>query len=428
MSLNAKIKPISFLLGLVFAFSFVLPVFASPQGIGLELPTIEQQYPPDWNFVRPNTFVLYQSDFSTSDCNYTTYWNVRTEVYDSGDNNLGITTSGEHIYSTDFVGGEYKNTPTGYYLLLGSISSYPSTGDYYISFFPAISGQATPCGTAYYYVPYHVDKGTNTISPISLSTNGTCGQDNGTEITTAPPTGSNVLCLTGSAGEVIYDGIDKIWYWACNGSGGGTSDNCFASLSTTIPINGVCGIADGTTTSTAPPIEELCQLSATPLFGTYIETLNGWSWSCSGFNGGNNIDCSATNSGYSPPETPPTSVIPTPTDCDTFSGIDKILCNLGNIIQGLFLPSADKLVELQTTINNVSKVFPFNYLNVIAGVFSTQTITENSLTLTIMGNTETINPSYFDIPLIAGIKNGFTILVILAFIFWAIGYIKHFFK
>lgn len=55
-----------------------------------------------------------------------------------------------------------------------------------------------------------------------------------------------------------------------------------------IPINGVCGSANGSTVSTAP-ISNLCSAGkASPVSG------NGpWSWSCNSSNGGTNASCFA---------------------------------------------------------------------------------------------------------------------------------------
>jgi hypothetical protein len=94
----------------------------------------------------------------------------------------------------------------------------------------------------------------------------------------------------------------------------------------------------------------------------------------------------------------------------------------------MFLPSTSKITELQTTLNAVGNVFPFNYLRVIGSIFSRETITQGTLTLTMWGNTETINASYWDLPIFENIRLFATVLVLLMFTFWAIGYIKHFFK
>src|SRR6266404_5004797 len=125
------------------------------------------------------------------------------------------------------------------------------------------------------------------------------------------PTG----CVTGTVGSVVDNGTTTTWM--CNGSGGGTStgcsdvdpacvstgcaaastvacglpipnDNCGGACLGTgtsgcvVPVAGVCGLAGGAPTSTAPS-SGLCQNGATPPV-----TVSGtnWIWTCPGTNGG----------------------------------------------------------------------------------------------------------------------------------------------
>jgi hypothetical protein len=44
------------------------------------------------------------------------------------------------------------------------------------------------------------------------------------------------------------------------------------------------------------------------------------------------------------------------------------------------------------------------------------------------GNTETLGDDFWEMEIFDNIKLGITILILLMFTFWAIGYIKHFFK
>jgi hypothetical protein len=193
---------------------------------------------------------------------------------------------------------------------------------------------------------------------------------------------------------------------------------CYAPMIAT--VNGTCGTADGNTSQYAPTEQTMC---ATGFSGNSLSTtVNGWTWSCYGNNNGTIDNCSQTDSGAI---TLPTNPIE---DCDTYTGIDKIVCNLGNTIQGMFLPSQSKLEELQTTINKVGNVFPFNYLRIIGTTFSNSTVTNGGLTMTLLGNTASLDSSFFTIPLFAKVKLFFTIMVLLMFTFWAINYIKHFFK
>ena len=256
---------------------------------------------------------------------------------------------------------------------------------------------------------------------------GACGiADNNLPTTIPIPDGE--ACASGTVDNMhdyyTFDGI--VFAWNCLGSGDGISVSC-NTLPYPNPVNGVCGTANNTTVYNQPEESEKCADGATN--STTLITLTGWSWVCEGLYGGTDASCSATyGGGGTPPTIPDTAPIPTPTDCDSYSGIDKILCNLGNIIQGMFLPSTEKLTELQSSLNSVGNVFPFNYLRVIGNTFSNMTITQGSLTMTMWGNTETINSAFWELPIFENIRLFSTILILLMFTFWAVGYIKHFFK
>lgn len=269
------------------------------------------------------------------------------------------------------------------------------------------------------------------IFPLGSSTppdiDGVCGSADGTLPSTIPiPDGE--ACSSGTVASMhdyySFEGI--IFDWSCLGSGNGISVNC-ESLPFPESTDGVCGPADGGSSFNEPEEEDKCLAGSTG--ATTTITLTGWSWTCFGLYGGNDVSCSSTYSGGgSPPEDIESYPIPTPTDCESYSGIDQIFCNFGNIIQGLFLPSTSKLIDLQNTLNSVGNVFPFNYLRAIGSVFSNTTISEGTLTLTMFGTTETINPAFWTLPIFSNFKLFATILILLMFTFWAINYIKHFFK
>ena len=436
MTLKDKIKPLIFFMGFVLAFSFVLPVFAYPNNV--------QEYDTSIHYdtgtgVFSLSYVIPASVISTSDCNYyatngQSYFYV--QIFNSNDTELMSkpyptgpynSQEGGFLYS-DIVSQGSFNYSMFYSegILIGSIpltEEYTGVGEYYVLVSPRYPlTEYSSCGTAYGYFKYSVDAENNILEGISPSIDGTCGTADGTIPTTFPITGTDA-CAKGTLNNMhdYYTPNGWIYSWACLGSGQGISVAC-ETLPIGTAINGTCGLANGMTVNDEPTELEKCDVGYTN--NSTLKTLTGWTWTCHGFYNGTNENCSAT---YGNNETPP--VIPDLNDCGTYTGIDAIICNIGNTIQGIFLPSASKITELQTTLNGVANVFPFSYLSVISSIFSNAgNITENSLTLTIMGNTETINPSYFDIPIFAEIKNGFTILIILGLIVWAIGYIKHFFK
>jgi len=256
---------------------------------------------------------------------------------------------------------------------------------------------------------------------------GTCGTGHDTIVYTEP-TGTEA-CLTGDISNMVQGQnelqTETYFLWNCLGSNGGSNESCWATMGN--EINGTCGTANGQTLSEEPTASQMCSNGFNG--ESLLTTLNGWTWSCYGFNGGSTDFCSATNNGAeTPPTIPDSSIIPTPTDCESYSGIDKILCNLGNVIQGMFLPSSEKVIELQTTMNEVGNVFPFNYLRAISSVFNNLNFANGSLTMTMWGNTETLGEDFWEMEIFDNIKLAFTVLILLMFTFWAINYIKHFFK
>jgi hypothetical protein len=254
----------------------------------------------------------------------------------------------------------------------------------------------------------------------SSSIDGTCGGDDGQYISHEPPTAPLVLCQAGTPTTTTYwNPIEQTWFWGCLGENGGTDDYCLAYL-TAEPVDAVCGADSGQTLSEPP--DDFCSYGylITP---TYLETITGYSWQCGGYNGGDNVLCTASKGGLTPPEIPETE------DCSILSVPDRWFCQISNAIQNAFLPSPEKLNDLNEVLNGIQAKFPFNYISVASEKFDqiSGNISDGTLTLTIMGNTGTVN-----ITALSGFNStlkmmsGF--LIILMFVFWAIGYIKHFFR
>jgi cysteine-rich repeat protein len=142
--------------------------------------------------------------------------------------------------------------------------------------------------------------------------------------------GSTGLCTAGILSWFVYDTGTHTWSWECAGMSGGSSDTCWAleercgdtfaqtgngeqcddwingddndwcnDLCQTTQI-GVCGSVSGTTvydfnnsgdllTGWSP---DLCASGTVANF-TYDETGHSWSWECTGFNGADDVLCSA---------------------------------------------------------------------------------------------------------------------------------------
>ncbi|MFA5208666.1 MAG: hypothetical protein WC428_08550 [Candidatus Paceibacterota bacterium] len=460
MVLKEKLKPLIFALSLILGIFVIngnvfasttkyIPssdyIYCSGSGVSKEC-FLESPGSPSHSLDYPEVSSWLYSEITSSmadtNCNYGQHYAgsfyARWNKYDNSETFVDFSSYGDYgsVWTTSLTCwqsptscGESSRPHGAVYF--GTIYNYPSSGDYYLKIVPISTSLPFGCGSPADYdikIPFHVDKVANTITLIEqVIEDGVCGTANNNLPTTIPIAGTEA-CYSGSINNLhesySFNGI--IYSWSCLGSGGGISVNC-ETLPYPNPINGVCGTANNTTVYNQPEESEKCSAGATN--STTLITLTGWAWVCEGLYGGTDASCLATYSGGgTPPTDPETSPIPTPTDCEAYSGIDKILCNLGNTIQGLFLPSAGKIEELQNTMNAVGDVFPFNYLRIIGDTFSNMNITSGTLTMTLWGNTETINPAFFDLPLFSKVKLFSTILILLMFTFWAIKYIKHFFK
>lgn len=424
MNLKKIGKHIAIFLGLIFSFLGFANVYAYPSSGGVELELYNSQ--TDFYSITQ----IPASVFSSSDCsnsNGTIWYSI--VIYKADDTLLQISNTCMNFDYNTVVNQGYWNT--NYYNLQFPYS-YPETGDYYFLIVPSyLCNNYDSCGVPpfYAYVPFHVDVNANTISsiPISNGVDGVCGSADGV-VPSVLPIPDISACSAGTVSNMhdylSFEGY--IYSWYCMGEGDGISVSCESDYLTEA-VNGVCGSANGQTVSDVPVLYEKC-FAGIADHNVYT-TLNGWSWTCWGISGGDNANCSATNSTPTDlPILPDTTPIPTPTDCSSQTGLDKIVCNITNTIEGMFYPTKEKINEFWDTVNSVNDVFPFSYLSVIGSIFSGQTITEGGLSMTFFGNTASLPNDFFDMPLFAEIKKGITIIIYIGFFAWAISYIKHFFK
>lgn len=247
-----------------------------------------------------------------------------------------------------------------------------------------------------------------------------CGNDAGKFLETTPTD----LCDIGNASAVVFDGAK--WSWDC--VDGVVSQNCRSYISTTLPVDGVCGTWAGETFDVWPAKTQLCDPSASLIEGTMTETINGWSWGCAGFNGGSNSVCFADKGvGTSPvfPELPSGAI----DDCDGLPLLEGLVCKIGNTIKQIFLPSSEKLNELNQTINKIATKFPFSYISI-----ATDTIKEVGVKINETGDFEMSllggekkSIDFNRIPFAEHIKGFTTTLFILFFLFWLVRYIRNVF-
>jgi len=249
-------------------------------------------------------------------------------------------------------------------------------------------------------------------------TNGACGTVDGSTFNYAD-FNTQDWC---SAGDFYFSGTEYngTMFYYCTGTGGGTTDNCSASYY----VNGDCGTVSGTTqTSLGIENENLCSYNYLIDETSFSTTATGWSWICSGLYGGYDSFCSANKTDVAFPDLPETE------DCSSYTFPNNWICNINNTITSAFLPSAEKINELNLSINEIQQKAPFNYLNTAKNKITelTGNISQGGLSLTLMGTTSLLNNTGLT-DLASTLKKFFTFLLILAFLFWGINYIKHFFK
>lgn len=315
--------------------------------------------------------------------------------------NLNAGTTDPNSVPTNYV-ESLEGYPTGYYWLGLKPTNYwgpawdPETSTFWHIYW---DGTALSYSPPYTGLPY-------------------CGSDDGLLIETTPTN----LCETGDSTTPIFDGTR--WDWECQS--GVVSEVCRAYASTDNPINGTCGIWDGLDFDIWPDTSELCGISASLIVPSMLETIDTYTWTCSGFNGGNSSYCSADKT--TPiifPELPTGSL----DDCSGLGIPEVWFCNISNTIKSFFLPSAEKITELNETINQISGRFPFSYINTAGGIISEvkNRITESeSLSISILGS-ENQSVDFVDIPFIKYIKIFSTILISLMFLFWLRKFIVHIF-
>jgi hypothetical protein len=131
--------------------------------------------------------------------------------------------------------------------------------------------------------------GTDAICSSTNLSAATCGRAT-TYLGTSAPT--NNLCDVGTASAVST--LTSTFSWTCTGANNETIETC-SSPKTSLPVKAICGAA---TTSTTPFISKpggdswLCKV------GTVVSGVSTnpstFTWTCSGFNGGDNADCFVT--------------------------------------------------------------------------------------------------------------------------------------
>jgi len=124
-------------------------------------------------------------------------------------------------------------------------------------------------------------------------------------------------------------------------------------------------------------------------------------------------------------------------DCDSYTGIDAVICNFRNFVVGAFLPSDEALAQIGGTMDALKSKFPMNYAAAISGTFATISSGVNdtaTFTVSMLGHSGAVDTSFFTQDLGSGITLGATIKLILTFLVfmiflkWGISYMHRILK
>lgn len=178
-----------------------------------------------------------------------------------------------------------------YYFRARAVNNTSSTNGQTLSFTTSACQQAT--------VPTVATSSATNVTSNSAVLNGTITSDGGSTIlerrfdwgTSYTPnvtvSGTNFsYLLTGLSANTTY----QYRAWARNSAGWSVPvPQSFTTGSSTAPVNGVCGPANGSVV-TAAPTTNLCNSGT----ASQVTGSGPWSWSCVGSNGGATANCSAT--------------------------------------------------------------------------------------------------------------------------------------
>jgi tRNA threonylcarbamoyladenosine modification (KEOPS) complex Pcc1 subunit len=119
-------------------------------------------------------------------------------------------------------------------------------------------------------------------------------------------------------------------------------------------------------------------------------------------------------------------------DCSTLGFPNKWFCEIKNAAIGIFAPTGQKIAEFKSTIGEINNRFPINYIKTAQSswqnIYDNISASSSPITLTILGNTGSINFNVFDSSgLKTVIQSFFGLIFISLFIFWAVKYIQRIF-
>ena len=146
-----------------------------------------------------------------------------------------------------------------------------------------------------------------TLAPVSTSSSPVNGACGSANGAAVSTAPTANLCSTGTASNAAGSGP---WSWTCSGSNGGAAATCSATkVASAQPVNGACGSANGAAVSTAPTANLCSTGTASNAAGS-----GPWSWTCTGSNGGSAASCSDKLASTTTGTTPAGGLLPTVRD------------------------------------------------------------------------------------------------------------------
>lgn len=126
-------------------------------------------------------------------------------------------------------------------------------------------------------------------------------------------------------------------------------------------------------------------------------------------------------------------------DCSGYPLLERLVCDLKNAIKRIFIPSDKNMSDLKATLEGLKQKAPMNYISATKDFFSNinNNVSNATLTFAVLGKTGNVDFSFWDrTSTIGGISQTFagtiriffTFILVLAFMFWAISYVRKVFR
>jgi hypothetical protein len=131
--------------------------------------------------------------------------------------------------------------------------------------------------------------------------------------------------------------------------------------------------------------------------------------------------------------------VPTLDDCDALSGLDKIVCEIKNVLLGMVVPSQDKLDSLVNSLAAFNNKFPMNYIteiNEFFGDVQDGMDEDAAISFEIFGQAGTVSAAFWNSTATIGgtsqklgdiFKSFITAFFVIAFFGWSINFLQRIF-